>query len=153
MGAYNVRFTLETNNVTRLENLLTNAKNTIATLEEKVATGELSEIEAKRLASELMQSYAYSDNEYIWMTDEKLNFLAAPLDPQIIGKHFSDIVSKEAETHIINNLTVAGQVITYSWFTTRENVTTEVKSIAVKTKLWNWYLGSGVQEKKSKRYV
>ncbi|OCH40928.1 chemotaxis protein [Aliivibrio fischeri] len=148
MGAYNVRFTLETNNVTRLENLLTNAKNTIATLEEKVATGELSEIEAKRLASELMQSYAYSDNEYIWMTDEKLNFLAAPLDPQIIGKHFSDIVSKEAETHIINNLTVAGQVITYSWFTTRENVTTEVKSIAVKTKLWNWYLGSGVQEKK-----
>ncbi len=148
MGAYNVRFTLETNNVTRLENLLTNAKNTIATLEEKVATGELSEIEAKRLASELMQSYAYSDNEYIWMTDEKLNFLAAPLDPQIIGKHFSGIVSKEAETHIINNLTVAGQVITYSWFTTRENVTTEVKSIAVKTKLWNWYLGSGVQEKK-----
>ncbi|MUK41838.1 chemotaxis protein [Aliivibrio fischeri] len=148
MGAYNVRFTLETNNVTRLENLLTNAKNTIATLEEKAATGELSEIEAKRLASELMQSYAYSDNEYIWMTDEKLNFLAAPLDPQIIGKHFSDIVSKEAETHIINNLTVAGQVITYSWFTTRENVTTEVKSIAVKTKLWNWYLGSGVQEKK-----
>ncbi len=148
MGAYNVRFTLETNNVTRLENLLTNAKNTIATLEEKVATGELSEIEAKHLASELMQSYAYSDNEYIWMTDEKLNFLAAPLDPQIIGKHFSDIVSKEAETHIINNLTVAGQVITYSWFTTRENVTTEVKSIAVKTKLWNWYLGSGVQEKK-----
>lgn len=65
MGAYNVRFTLETNNVTRLENLLTNAKNTIATLEEKAATGELSEIEAKRLASELMQSYAYSDNEYI----------------------------------------------------------------------------------------
>ncbi|MUK77548.1 chemotaxis protein [Aliivibrio fischeri] len=148
MGAYNVRFTLETNNVTRLENLLTNAKNTIATLEEKAASGELTEIEAKRLASELMQSYAYSDNEYIWMTDEKLNFLAAPLDPQIIGKHFSDIVSKEAETHIINNLTVAGQVITYSWFTTRENVTTEVKSIAVKTKLWNWYLGSGVQEKK-----
>ncbi|MUK60540.1 chemotaxis protein [Aliivibrio fischeri] len=148
MGAYNVRFTLETNNVTRLENLLTNAKNTIATLEEKAASGELTEIEAKRLASELMQSYAYSDNEYIWMTDEKLNFLAAPLDPQIIGKHFSDIVSKEAETHIINNLTVAGQVITYSWFTTRENVTTEVKSIAVKTKFWNWYLGSGVQEKK-----
>ena len=148
MGAYNVRYTLETNNVTRLENLLTNAKNTISTLEQKVVSGELDEIKAKRLASELMQSYAYSDNEYIWMTDENLVFLAAPLDPQIIGKSFESIVSPEAKSHILSNLTVAGQVITYSWFTTRERITTEVKSIAVKTKYWNWYLGSGVQEKK-----
>ncbi|MGR6861071.1 methyl-accepting chemotaxis protein [Aliivibrio salmonicida] len=148
MGAYNVRYTLEINNVTRLENLLTNAKNTIATLEQKVVSGELDEIKAKKLASELMQSYAYSDNEYIWMTDENLVFLAAPLDPQIIGKPFADIVSPEAKVHILNHLTVAGEVITYSWFTTRENITTEVKSIAVKSKVWNWYLGSGVQEKK-----
>ncbi|MDD9178901.1 MULTISPECIES: methyl-accepting chemotaxis protein [Aliivibrio] len=148
MGAYNVRYTLETNNVIRLENLLTNAKNTIATLEQKVISGELDESKAKRLASELMQSYAYSDNEYIWMTDENLVFLAAPLDPQIIGQSFESIVSHEAKSHILSNLTVAGQVITYSWFTTRESITTEVKSIAVKTKHWNWYLGSGVQEKK-----
>ncbi|MDD9195663.1 methyl-accepting chemotaxis protein [Aliivibrio sp. S3MY1] len=148
MGAYNVRYTLEINNVTRLENLLTNAKNTIATLEQKVVSGELDEIKAKKLASELMQSYDYSDNEYIWMTDENLTFLAAPLDPQIIGQSFESIVSLEAKSHILSNLTVAGQVITYSWFTTRDNITTEVKSIAVKTKYWNWYLGSGVQEKK-----
>jgi methyl-accepting chemotaxis protein len=148
MGAYNVRYTLETNNVTRLENLLTNAKNTIATLEQKVVSGELDEIKAKKLASELMQSYAYSDNEYIWMTDENLVFLAAPLDPQIIGQSFENIVSAEAKSHILRNLTIADQVITYSWFTTRDSITTEVKSIAVKTRSWNWYLGSGVQEKK-----
>ncbi|MDD9156482.1 cache domain-containing protein [Aliivibrio sp. S4TY2] len=111
MGAYNVRYTLETNNVTRLENLLTNAKNTIATLEQKVVTGELDESKAKRLASELMQSYAYSDNEYIWMTDENLVFLAAPLDPQIIGQSFESIVSHEAKSHILSNLTVAGRLL------------------------------------------
>ena len=48
MGAYNVRYTLETNNVTRLENLLTNAKNTISTLEKKVVSGELDEVKAKK---------------------------------------------------------------------------------------------------------
>lgn len=148
MGAFNVRHTLEINNVQRLEDLLTNAEHTIATLEQKVISGELDESKAKQLASELMQSYAYSDNEYIWMTDENFVFLAAPLDPQIIGQSFESIVGAEAKNHILSNLTMAGKVITYSWFTTRENITTEVKSIAVKTKDWNWYLGSGVQEKK-----
>lgn len=46
MGAFNVRHTLEINNVQRLEDLLTNAEHTIATLEQKVISGELDESKA-----------------------------------------------------------------------------------------------------------
>lgn len=147
--ALGVKSSIQRGNITRLENLITNAKNTVNFFEKKVQAGELSEATGKKLAMDVLQSYVYSDNEYIWATDEKLVFVAAPLDPGIINKSFSDIIGKQAEINIKSNTDHAkGTVVNYVWKSTNGDVTTDIKSMAVKTTGWGWYIGSGVQEKK-----
>ncbi|MGL4601874.1 MAG: methyl-accepting chemotaxis protein [Plesiomonas sp.] len=149
IGALKVKSSIQEDNITRLENLISNAKNTVIFFEKKAQIGEFNEETAKKLAQDTLQSYVYSDDEYIWATDENLIFVAAPLDPNIINKSFADIINKEAAVQIRNNTDNAkGKVVTYIWQSTNGNVTTDIKSMAVKTPGWGWYLGSGVQDKK-----
>ncbi|RYU65537.1 chemotaxis protein [Aliivibrio finisterrensis] len=148
IAALNVRTTMINGNETRLEHLLTNAVNMVSFFETKADNGELNESIAKKLAANALQELVYVDNEYIWATDKNLDFIAAPLDPQIIGKKFSDIIGVEAENNLKSQLVNApGKVVTYSWISTNGDVTTEINSIAVKSQRWHWYLGSGIQDK------
>ncbi|MDD9177999.1 MULTISPECIES: methyl-accepting chemotaxis protein [Aliivibrio] len=148
IAALNVRTTMINGNETRLEHLLTNAVNMVSFFETKADNGELNEGIAKKLAANALQELVYVDNEYIWATDKNLDFIAAPLDPQIIGKKFSDIIGVEAENNLKSQLVNApGKVVTYSWISTNGDVTTEINSIAVKSQRWHWYLGSGIQDK------
>lgn len=148
IAALNVRSTVISSNETRLEHLLTNAVNMVSFFEKKSDNGELDENLAKKLAANALQDLVYTDNEYIWATDENLVFIAAPLDPQIVGEKFSEIIGEEAENNLRSQLVNAlGSVVTYSWLSTNLNVTTEINSIAVKSQRWHWYLGSGIQDK------
>ena len=148
IAALNVRSTVISSNETRLEHLLTNAVNMVSFFEKKSDNGELDENLAKKLAANALQDLVYTDNEYIWATDENLVFIAAPLDPQIVGEKFSEIIGEEAENNLRGQLVNAlGSVVTYSWLSTNLNVTTEINSIAVKSQRWHWYLGSGIQDK------
>ena len=148
IAALNVRATMISSNETRLEHLLTNAVNMVSFFEKKSDNGELDENLAKKLAANALQDLVYTDNEYIWATDENLVFIAAPLDPQIVGEKFSEIIGEEAENKLRSQLVNAlGSVVTYSWVSTNLNVTTEINSIAVKSQRWHWYLGSGIQDK------
>ena len=148
IAALNVRATMISSNETRLEHLLTNAVNMVSFFEKKSDNGELDENLAKKLAANALQDLVYTDNEYIWATDENLVFIAAPLDPQIVGEKVSEIIGEEAENKLRSQLVNAlGSVVTYSWVSTNLNVTTEINSIAVKSQRWHWYLGSGIQDK------
>lgn len=148
IAALNVRSTIISSNETRIEHLLTNAANMVSFFEKKYNNGELDEDVAKNLAANALQDLVYTDDEYIWATDENLVFIAAPLDPHIVGKKFIDIIGEEAESNLISKLAKSsGNVVTYSWKSTNFNDSNDINSIAVKSQRWHWYLGSGIQDK------
>lgn len=148
IAALNVKNTIVVSNETRLEHLLRNALNIVSFFEKKVVNGELNEGVAKNLAANALQNLVYTDNEYIWVTDDSLSFIAAPLDPQIIGEKFSNVVGVDAEDNLKEQLlNISGKVVKYSWLSTNLKVTTNINSIAVKSQRWHWYLGSGIQDK------
>lgn len=148
IAALNVRSTIISSNETRIEHLLTNAANMVSFFEKKYNNGELDEDVAKNLAANALQDLVYTDDEYIWATDENLVFIAAPLDPHIVGKKFIDIIGEEAESNLISQLAKSsGNVVTYSWKSTNFNDSNDINSIAVKSQRWHWYLGSGIQDK------
>ena len=46
---------------------------------------KMSEIDAKSLAQTILRNNKYHRSEYVYVADENLNFIAAPLDPELIN--------------------------------------------------------------------
>lgn len=148
-SAQSVKNTMEIKNIDRLTNLLTNALATVTYFEKQAQEGKLPLAVAQQHAMDVLQSYNYAPDEYIWATNAQMTFVAAPLDPQIIGQEFAAVVGQQALSAVKSELQgKSGQVVHYIWSTTRGDVTTDVQSIAVKSQDWGWYLGSGVQNRK-----
>ncbi|ODS05516.1 methyl-accepting chemotaxis protein [Vibrio scophthalmi] len=147
-AAASVKGTMQQNNVGRLTNLLTNALATVSYFEEQERLGMMDQASAQQHAMDVLQSYNYAKDEYIWATNAEMVFVAAPLDPQIIGQSFAEVIGHDALRAIESKLRgKPGQVVNYTWSSTRGDVTTDINSIAVVSLDWGWYLGSGVQER------
>ncbi|MGR5235672.1 methyl-accepting chemotaxis protein [Vibrio alfacsensis] len=147
-AALSVKHTMEESNVGRLQNLLTNALATVHYFEDQERSGAMSRDEAQQHAMRVLQEYKYAKDEYIWATNSQMVFVAAPLDPQIIGQPFADVVGQQASSAIKSSLNgKQGEVVHYTWSSTNGDITTDIQSIAVESKGWHWYLGSGVQDR------
>ncbi|RJX71968.1 methyl-accepting chemotaxis protein [Vibrio sinensis] len=147
-GALSVKHTMQDNNVGRLQNLLTNALATVHYFEDQERLGEMSREVAQQHAMRVLQEYKYAKDEYIWAANGQMIFVAAPLDPQIIGQPFADVVGQQASDAIKSSLNgKQGQVVHYTWSSTNGDITTDIQSIAVESNGWHWYLGSGVQDR------
>ncbi|MDD9186221.1 methyl-accepting chemotaxis protein [Aliivibrio sp. S4MY3] len=143
---------LKTENKIRVDQLLLVQAQMINNLEEKVKKQEMTKEQAQALAIYLLRNTKYASDEYVWVAskDEKgiLRFLSAPLDPGIHDKVFIDIVGKDTETALLNNLDNASSntLISYTWKSSKGDVIANIDSVALKTGDWEWYLGNGVQE-------
>lgn len=143
---------LKTENKIRVDQLLLVQAQMINNLEEKVKKQEMTKEQAQALAIYLLRNTKYASDEYVWVAskDEKgiLRFISAPLDPGIHDKVFIDIVGKDTETALLNNLDNASSntLISYTWKSSKGDVITNIDSVALKTGDWKWYLGNGVQE-------
>lgn len=136
------------NNEIRINQLFKGAYNVIVQFENMVNRGELSEIEAKEQVAKILREYKYSDNEYIYIADEKLDFIAAPLDPQLHGTSFHDFkdsngksVASILKKSVGNNTT---SISKYYWTSERDGNVVDITSIAQKTPSWGWYVGTGI---------
>ncbi|MDD9197699.1 methyl-accepting chemotaxis protein [Aliivibrio sp. S2MY1] len=143
---------LKTENKIRVDQLLLVQAQMINNLEEKVKKQEMTKEQAQALAIYLLRNTKYASDEYVWVAskDEKgiLRFISAPLDPGIHDKVFIDIVGKDTETALLNNLDNASSntLISYTWKSSKGDVIANIDSVALKTGDWKWYLGNGVQE-------
>lgn len=143
----------ETDNFSRIEQIFKSAYATISELEKMAQSGQLPEQEAKNIAKALLQENKYHDSEYVYVTDEKLTFIAAPHDPQLHGTSFNDF--KDAEGNSIGQIVarVASQspnkMVTYDWTSERDGEVVGLKSVAQKSKVWGWYIGTGISFKET----
>ncbi|MEF1312136.1 methyl-accepting chemotaxis protein [Vibrio mytili] len=148
-GLWTLRVASNIDNKSRVTELFNSAYSILTEVEKMAADGEMPEDEAKALATRLLRNNIYKDNEYVYVADENMMFIAAPLDPQLHGTSFHDF--KDSNGNSVGQLILdilggkTGQIVKYTWSQTQADGSAEEKlSIASKTPHWNWVVGTGI---------
>lgn len=138
----------ETDNISRINQLMKSTANIVQQFEQLSDKGELTELQAKAFATKLLRENKYHNSEYVYVVDEQLKFVATPHDPQLHGTSFNDF--KDASGKSVGQL-VAGlvgnktnEIITYHWDSERDGQVVDLTSVVQKTPKWGWYIGTGI---------
>lgn len=137
----------ESDNETRIYQLFKTTYNTIIQVEKMVDENIITIEDGKKLVTKILRENKYSDHEYVYVADENLNFIAAPLDPELHGSSFNDF--KDANGNSVGEILFAAvnktsSIARYIWTTIREGEVVEITSIAQRTPKWNWVVGTGI---------
>lgn len=149
IGLYTVRYSSEKDNAARVEQLLNSTYATVIQMEQMAARGEMDDETAKKIATTLLRNNIYHKSEYVYVADEKMNFVAAPLDPQIHGTSFHEF--KDGQGRSVGEILQKavgksnGQLARYNWTQKQPDGSIEKKvSIAKLSPRWNWVVGTGI---------
>ena len=156
-GLQALRHASESDNIARINQLMKSTVNIVEQFEHYVDTGELEEAQAKQLATEMLRENKYHDSEYVFVVNEKLDFIATPHDPQLHGTSFNDFTDASGQSigqkvkRLVGNKT--NRIITYHWDSVREGEVVDLTSVVQKTSRFGWYIGTGISMKEvSERY-
>ncbi|TKE89990.1 methyl-accepting chemotaxis protein [Vibrio kanaloae] len=148
-GLWTLRVASNMDNKARVTELFKSAYSILTEVEKMTIDGTLEEEQAKKLATRLLRNNIYKDNEYVYVADENMTFVATPLDPQLHGTSFNDFKDGDGNSvgqliqRVLGNRT--GQIIEYTWTQKLPDGTIEEKlSIAEKTPHWGWVVGTGI---------
>ncbi|KJY81418.1 chemotaxis protein [Vibrio galatheae] len=148
-GLWTLRVASNLDNKARVTELFRSAYSILTEVEKMAVDGTLEEEQAKTLATRLLRNNIYKDNEYVYVADEKMTFVATPLDPQLHGTSFHDF--KDGDGNSVGKLILdklggkVGQIVEYTWTQKQADGSIEEKlSIAEKTPHWNWVVGTGI---------
>ncbi|MFT5805977.1 MAG: methyl-accepting chemotaxis protein [Moritella dasanensis] len=151
VGLWTLKASSTADNESRVTEVFQTTYNFITNMEKMVASGELEENKAKQIAIQILRNNIYKDNEYVYVADENLIFLAAPLDPQLHGTSFNDFKDSKGQSvgQILTNAVnrQPNQIADYIWTQRLPDGSVEEKhSIAEKTTRWGWIVGTGIGE-------
>lgn len=149
VGLFTLRQAANEDNVARIKQLLASAYSTVSTMEQLVRDGVLSEPQAKSIATELLRNNIYHESEYVYVADENLNFVAAPLDPQLHGTSFHDFRDGQGRSvgRVLERALdrAEGDLARYSWTQKQPDGSIENKlSLARRSPDWGWVVGTGI---------
>ncbi|OEF22305.1 methyl-accepting chemotaxis protein [Aliivibrio logei] len=150
-GLWTLRVASTIDNKARVTELFQTTYNLIANMEDMVREGKIDEEKAKELTITILRNNIYKDNEYVYVADENLMFLAAPLDPQLHGTSFHEFRDSEGKSvgQILDNAISKNPtgIAEYTWSLKMPDGSIDKKlSIAEKTQDWNWIVGTGIGE-------
>ncbi|HAS6163426.1 TPA: methyl-accepting chemotaxis protein [Vibrio vulnificus] len=148
-GLWSLRVASNLDNKARVTELFRSAYSILTEVEKMAVEGKMSEPEAKALATRLLRNNIYKDNEYVYVADEKMIFIATPLDPQLHGTSFHDF--RDGNGNSVGQLILdvlgrkTGQLVEYTWTQKLADGSIEKKlSIAERTPHWGWVVGTGI---------
>lgn len=148
-GLWTLRVASNLDNKARVTELFKSAYSILTEVEKMAIEGKMPEDEAKSLATRLLRNNIYKDNEYVYVADENMIFVAAPLDPQLHGTSFHDF--RDGDGNSVGQLILdvlgrkTGQIVEYTWSQKQADGSIEEKhSIAEKTPHWGWVVGTGI---------
>ncbi len=150
-GLWTLRVASTIDNKARVTELFQTTYNLIANMEEMVREGRIEENKAKELTITILRNNVYKDNEYVYVADDNLMFLAAPLDPQLHGTSFHEFRDSKGQSvgQILDDAIskTPNGIAEYTWSLKMPDGSIDKKlSIAEKTKDWNWIVGTGIGE-------
>ncbi|MGD8112806.1 methyl-accepting chemotaxis protein [Vibrio sp. TRT 21S02] len=148
-GLWTLRVASNLDNKARVTELFRSAYSILTEVEKMSVEGILGEEEAKELATRLLRNNIYKDNEYVYVADDQMTFVATPLDPQLHGTSFHDF--KDGDGNSVGQLILdvlgnkTSQMVEYTWTQKQADGSIEEKlSIAEKTPHWGWVVGTGI---------
>ncbi|RYY02653.1 MAG: methyl-accepting chemotaxis protein [Gammaproteobacteria bacterium] len=149
IGLFTLRYSSNADNSARVEELLNSTYATVIQMENLAAAGEIDEAKAKEIATRILRNNIYHKSEYVYVADEKLNFVAAPLDPQLHGTSFNEFKDGNGKSvgEILQAAVTAanGQTARYHWTQKQADGSIEDKlSIAKVSPRWHWAVGTGI---------
>jgi methyl-accepting chemotaxis protein len=149
VGLTTLRIASSDDNQARVEQLFKSAFNVVKEIERYVANGKMTEAQAKELATQILRENKYNKTEYVYVADENMNFIATPLDPQLHGTSFNDFKDSKGNSvgKILKNAVNKNPngIAQYEWNQKQADGSIEEKlSIAQKTPIWGWYVGTGI---------
>jgi methyl-accepting chemotaxis protein len=149
IGLFTLRYSSTLDNAARVEQLLNSTYAIVIQMEQLAARGELSDEQAQKIATDLLRNNIYHKSEYVYVADESLNFIAAPLDPQLHGTSFHEF--KDGDGRSVGEMLqravekANGQLARYHWTQRQTDGSIEEKlSIAKLSPLWRWAVGTGI---------
>ncbi|KHT45666.1 methyl-accepting chemotaxis protein [Vibrio sinaloensis] len=148
-GLWTLRVASNLDNKARVTELFKSAYSILTEVEKMAVEGTLAEDKAKALATRLLRNNIYKDNEYVYVADDKMTFVATPLDPQLHGTSFHDF--KDGNGNSVGQLILdvlgrsSGKIVEYTWTQKLADGSIEEKlSIAERTPHWGWVVGTGI---------
>ncbi|CCN35232.1 putative methyl-accepting chemotaxis protein [Vibrio nigripulchritudo SO65] len=148
-GLWTLRVASNLDNKSRVTELFTSTYSILSEMEKMAQDGTLTEEQAKAIATRVLRNNIYKDNEYVYVADENMDFIATPLDPQLHGTSFHDFkdgnggsVGSILQDAVAKN---PNGIAEYVWTQKQADGSIEEKlSIAEKSKVWGWYVGTGI---------
>jgi methyl-accepting chemotaxis protein len=148
-GLWTLRVASDADNKSRVSELFQSTYSILSEIENMAKDGTLEEAEAKALATRVLRANIYKDNEYVYVADENMDFVATPLDPQLHGTSFHDF--KDGQGKSVADILLQAissnpnGIAEYEWSQKLADGSIEGKlSIAQKSKHWNWVVGTGI---------
>jgi len=147
-GLLTFRIASMADNKARINQLFLSSYSVLIEFEKMAADGALSDDQAKALATRVLRNNIYKDNEYVYVADEKMMFVATPLDPQLHGTSFDEF--KDAQGKSVGDILrravekQPNSIAEYDWNSERDGKVVDLTSIARKTPRWGWYVGTGI---------
>ncbi|OIQ24658.1 methyl-accepting chemotaxis protein [uncultured Vibrio sp.] len=148
-GLWTLRVASDLDNKARVTELFKSAYSILTEVEKMAADGTLEEDQAKQLATRLLRNNIYKDNEYVYVADENMMFVATPLDPQLHGTSFHDF--KDGDGNSIGEILInairktPSGIAEYEWTSAYPDGSIDYKlSIAQKSPRWGWFVGTGI---------
>ena len=148
-GLWTLRVASDLDNKARVTELFKSAYSILTEVEQMAVEGSLGEDEAKALATRLLRNNIYKEGEYVYVADENMVFVAAPLDPQLHGTSFHDFKDGYGDS-VADALLAAirktpAGIAEYRWSSAYPDGSIDQKlSIAQKTPHWGWVVGTGI---------
>lgn len=149
VGLFTLRQATSDDNEARVKQLLTSTYATVVEMEQLAKEGVLTDEQAQEIAARLLRENIYHKSEYVYVADKNLDFVAAPLDPQLHGTsfhEFKDGDNKSVGEILLRAVNSAGNnLATYRWTQRQADGSIEEKlSIAQRTPRWGWFVGTGI---------
>lgn len=146
-------FTLESSsnkdNSARVRQLLQSTYSTVEQLELMAEKGELTDEEAKKIATRIVRNNIYNKAEYVYVADENLDFVATPLEPEYHGTSFHEF--KDSNNKSVGSILLDAvnsskeQIAEYPWTQKKADGSIEEKlSVAMMSPRWKWVVGTGI---------
>lgn len=149
IGLFTLRYSSNLDNSARVEELLNSTYATVVQMEKLSAGGVIEDAKAKEIAIQILRNNVYHQSEYVYVADEKMNFIATPLDPQLQGTSFHEF--KDGNGKSVGDILLAavekarGDTARYHWTQKQKDGSIEDKlSIAKVSPRWHWAVGTGI---------
>ncbi|WP_020208150.1 methyl-accepting chemotaxis protein [Gilvimarinus chinensis] len=149
VGLWTLRQATSLDNEARVKQLLASTYSTVTEMERLAASGAITDLQAQETATALLRQNIYHDSEYVYVADQNLDFIAAPLDPELHNTSFHEF--KDADSNSVGHIMLQaleqanGGLAQYPWSQRQADGSVEEKlSIAQRTPRWGWIVGTGI---------